>query len=115
MVDENPDGPKGPLHPGAFVKSRVVARSGLSVTEAAEVLRVSRTALSAFLNQRTSLSPEMAVRLERAFGVSMESLMRMQNKIDIAQARAAATQIEVERFVPRRATAAARPIEGPGH
>lgn len=68
---------------------------GLSVTAAADVLGVTRAALSAFLNERADLSPEMAIRIEKAFGVSMETLMQMQNNFDIAEARERAGDINV--------------------
>jgi addiction module HigA family antidote len=77
---------KNPAHPGGFVKSEIIEPLGLSVTDAAQALGVTRAALSMFLNERTDLSPGMAVRIEKAFGVSMETLMRMQNSFDIAQA-----------------------------
>jgi len=89
---------KNPVHPGGFVKSEIIEGYGLSVTGAAEVLGVSRPALSAFLNERAQLSPEMALRLEKAFGLSMDTLMRMQNSYDIAQARKRADQIDVKPF-----------------
>lgn len=78
---------KNPAHPGGFVKSEIIEPLGLSVTSAAQVLGVTRAALSAVLNERAHLSPEMALRVEKAFGVSMDTLMRMQNSYDIAQAR----------------------------
>ena len=53
------------------------------MTAAAEVLGVTRVALSAFLNERSSLSPDMALRIEKAFGVTMDTLMRMQSSYDI--------------------------------
>ncbi|MBB2973723.1 HigA family addiction module antitoxin [Mesorhizobium sp. RMAD-H1] len=87
-----------PAHPGAFVKHEVLQPLGLSVTEAATVLGVTRPALSALLNERAQLSPEMAIRIEKAFGVSMETLMRMQNSYDIAQARKREAEIKVERY-----------------
>jgi addiction module HigA family antidote len=86
---------KSPVHPGGFVKSEIIEGFGLSVTGAAEALGVSRPALSALLNERAQLSPEMALRLEKAFGVSMDTLMRMQNSYDIAQARKRADEIDV--------------------
>lgn len=89
---------KNPAHPGGFVKSEVVEALGLSVTRAAEVLGVTRAALSALLNERAHLSPEMALRIEKAFGVSMDTLMRMQNSYDIAQARKRAGEINVAPF-----------------
>jgi addiction module HigA family antidote len=90
---------KNPVHPGGFVKSEIVDSLGLSVTGAAEVLGVSRPALSAFLNERAQLSPEMALRLEKAFGVSMDTLMRMQNSYDIAQTRKRADEIDVRPYL----------------
>jgi addiction module HigA family antidote len=86
---------KNPAHPGGFVKSEIIAALGLSVTNAAQALGVTRAALSAVLNERARLSPEMALRLEKAFGVSMDTLMRMQNSYDIAQARKRAAEIKV--------------------
>ena len=64
-----------------------------------KALGVTRPALSALLNERAALSSEMALRIEKAFGVSMDTLMRMQNSYDIAQARRRAGQIKVARFV----------------
>ncbi len=78
---------KNPPHPGGFVRTEIIDPLSLSVTGAAEALGVTRPALSAFLNERSSLSPEMAIRIEKAFGVSMDTLMRMQNSYDISQAR----------------------------
>jgi addiction module HigA family antidote len=90
---------KNPAHPGGFVKSEIIEALDLSVTDAAKALGVTRPALSALLNERAALSPEMALRIEKAFGVSMDKLMRMQNSYDIAQARGRAGRIKVSRFV----------------
>jgi addiction module HigA family antidote len=90
---------KRPAHPGGFVKHEIMDPLGLSVTRAAEVLGVTRATLSTLLNERARLSPEMAVRIEKAFGVSMDTLMRMQNSYDIAQARERASQIDVAPFL----------------
>jgi antitoxin HigA-1 len=89
---------KRPVHPGGFVKHDIIEPLGLSVTRAAEVLGVTRATLSTLLNERAHLSAEMAVRIEKAFGVSMDTLMRMQNSYDIAQARERAPQIDVAPF-----------------
>ena len=89
---------KNPAHPGGFVKSEIIEPLGLSVTSAAQVLGVTRAALSAVLNERAHLSPEMALRVEKAFGVSMDTLMRMQNSYDIAQARKREGEIKVLPF-----------------
>jgi addiction module HigA family antidote len=86
---------KNPGHPGPFVRAEILEPLDLSVTRAAEVLGVTRPALSALLNGRASLSPDMALRLEKAFGLSMETLMRMQNSYDIAQARKREGEINV--------------------
>lgn len=92
---------KSPAHPGGFVKSEIIAPLELSVTDAARALGITRAALSAFLNERASLSADMAIRLDKAFGVSMETLMRMQNSFDIAQARKRESEIRVGRYVPK--------------
>ena len=89
---------KNPAHPGGFVKSEIIEALELSVTEAAQALGVTRAALSAVLNERARLSPEMALRIEKALGVSMDTLMRMQNSYDIAQARTRAGEIKVTLF-----------------
>ncbi len=69
-----------------------------SAQQAAAVLGVTRATLSTLLNERSHLSPEMALRLEKAFGVSMDTLMRMQNSYDIAQARKREHEIKVPPF-----------------
>ncbi len=92
---------KAPPHPGGFIKSEIIEPAELSVKAAAEVLGVTRVALSALLNQRASLSPEMALRIEKAFNVSMDTLMRMQNSYDIAQARKREGEITVAPYKPR--------------
>lgn len=91
----------GPPHPGGFLKSTIVEANGLSVTRTAQVLGVTRPALSALLNGRSDLSSEMALRIEMAFGVSMDQLMRMQTEFYIAEARRRADQIHVNRFKPQ--------------
>jgi len=70
------------------------------VTEAAKILRVSRPTLSSLLNAKADLSGDMALRFEKAFGVDMETLMRMQNSCDIAETRRREKQIRVRRFEP---------------
>ena len=92
---------KNPAHPGGFVKSEIVEPLGLSVTRAAQVLAVTRSALSALLNERASLSPEMALRIEKVFGVSMDTLMRMQTSYDIAQTRKREDDIDLVPFEGR--------------
>jgi antitoxin HigA-1 len=89
---------KNPAHPGGFVKSEIIEPHGLSVTAAAQVLGVTRATLSTLLNEHSQLSSEMALRIEKAFGVSMDTLMRMQNSYDIAQARKREGEIKVLPF-----------------
>jgi addiction module HigA family antidote len=80
------------------------------VTEAAQALGITRVALSRFLNEQASLSPEMAIRLDKAFGADMETLMRMQSSYDIAQARQRQDDIRVARFQPKPGS---EPLPGP--
>jgi addiction module HigA family antidote len=91
---------RNPGHPGGFVRE-IIVELGLNVTNAAEALNVTRPAFSAVLNERASLTPEMALRIEKAFGISMDTLMRMQNNFDIAQARSREGEIRVKRYVPK--------------
>lgn len=89
---------KSPPHLGGFVKHEILVPLKLTVTDAAKALGVTRPALSALLNEHVDLSSEMALRLEKAFGVSMDVLMRMQNSYDIARARRGAKAIKVQKF-----------------
>jgi addiction module HigA family antidote len=88
---------KNPPHPGDFIRTEIVEAAGLTVTAAARALRVSRPALSSLLNGNADLSGEMALRIEKAFGVRMDTLMRMQNACDIARTRKRAGQIDIPR------------------
>jgi addiction module HigA family antidote len=90
---------KNPVHPGIFLAEELIAQLGLTVTEAARVLGVGRPALSALLNGRAAISPEMAVRFEKAFGVDAALLLRMQAQHALAEARRAAKRIKVKRYV----------------
>jgi antitoxin HigA-1 len=94
-----------PAHPGQFIKMEVIEPLGLSVTKAAKVLGVTRPALSALLNGRAALSPEMALRVEKAFGPKMDTLLRMQAAFEIAKARDEEANIKVKRYVAKPATA----------
>jgi antitoxin HigA-1 len=86
---------KNPPHPGAFIRSEIIVPCGLSVTAAAAALQVSRPALSNMLNGNADLSGDMALRIEKAFGVKMDTLMRMQASYDIAQTRKREKDIRV--------------------
>ena len=87
-----------PSHPGDFIRTEIIEDLGLSVTRAAEVLGVRRATLSDLLNAKSSLSPEMALRVEKAFGTSMDMLLRMQAWHDAAQMRTRSDDIQVERY-----------------
>lgn len=92
---------KNPPHPGDFIRTEIIEPAGLSVTAAAAALQVSRPALSSLLNSKANLSGEMALRMEKAFGVKMETLMRMQSAFDIARTRGREKEIRVRRFHSR--------------
>jgi addiction module HigA family antidote len=89
---------KNPPHPGAFVRTEILEPLALTVTAAAQALGVSRVALSSLLNAQADLSGDMALRIEKAFGVRMETLMRMQSSYDIVQTRQRARLITVRRY-----------------
>ncbi len=88
---------KNPPHPGDFIRTEIIEPAGLSVTAAAVALQVSRPALSSLLNGKAGLSGDMALRIEKAFGVRMDTLLRMQAAYDIAQTRRHEKQIHVRR------------------
>lgn len=89
-----------PSHPGEFVREEILDPLGLSVSSAADVLGVRRATLSDLINEKAALSPEMALRLEKAFGVDMETMLRMQAWYDAAQMRARAGEVQVRRYEP---------------
>jgi antitoxin HigA-1 len=89
---------KNPPRPGDFIRTEILEPTGLSVTAAAAVLRVSRPALSSLLNGKADLSGDMALRVEKAFGIRMDTLMRVQASYDIAETRKREKQIQVRRF-----------------
>jgi len=91
-----------PAHPGQFIRMEVIEPLGLSVTASAKILGVTRPALSALLNSRAALSPAMAMRIEKAFGVKMDTLLRMQTAYEIAEARDREGDIRIKRYVPKR-------------
>jgi addiction module HigA family antidote len=90
---------KNPSHPGGFIRRQIIEPAGLTVTAAAKVLGVSRPALSLLLNERADLSGLMALRIEKAFGLKMETLLSMQTAYNIAQARKSEKRIKVRPFV----------------
>ena len=86
-----------PVHPGEFIRQAILPDE-LTVTDAAKILGVGRPALSTLLNGKASLSPEMALRVEKAFGVKMDTLLRMQARYDAALMRERAGSIKVKTF-----------------
>src|SRR3954447_7148020 len=87
-----------PPHPGTFVRTEILEPLELSVTSAALALGVARPTLSSLLNGKADLSGDMALRIEKAFGVKMDTLMRMQSSFDIAQTRKREKKIHVRRI-----------------
>ena len=91
---------KNPAHPGSFVKAEIIEPLGLTVTAAAQVLGVTRATLSTLLNEHSQLSSDMALRIEKAFGVKMETLLRMQVRYDAWHMRSREGRIKVKRYEP---------------
>ena len=87
------------MHPGIWLRVEIIAPHGLSVTVLAEKLRVTRQAMSNLLNGKVRLSADMAIRFEKAFGIKADTLMRMQTTFDMAQARARADDILVDKVL----------------
>jgi antitoxin HigA-1 len=92
---------KSPPHLGGVIRREIIEPLGLSVTGAASALGVTRQALSNLLNERTSLSADMALRIEKAFGPKMDHLMRMQLAFDLAETRRREGEIKIKRIVKR--------------
>jgi addiction module HigA family antidote len=89
-----------PPHPGAFIRDEILDELNLTMSQAADWLGVRRATLSDLVNGRAALSPEMALRIEKAFGVDMELLLRMQAWHDAAAMRRRTGEIDVERYQP---------------
>jgi addiction module HigA family antidote len=87
-----------PAHPGEFIRAELLNELGLSVSAASEVLGVRRATLSDLLHGKAALSPEMALRIEKAFGVDMEMLLRMQAWHDTHAMRQRAGEIDVKPY-----------------
>ena len=98
MTIENIQVSMTPSHPGEFIRTEIVEVLGLTVTKTAEILGVRRATLSALLNGKASLSPEMALRVEKAFDVNMDMMLRMQAWHDCANMRARADEIDVRPY-----------------
>ena len=92
---------KNPSHPGRSIRENCLEPLGLSVTEAAGVLGVARHTLSRVLNGHAAISPDMAIRLEKAGWSNADFWLRRQTSYDLAQARKGEDQIHVERYRPQ--------------
>ena len=92
---------KHPPHPGRSIKENCLDPLGLNVTKAAKVLGVARHTLSRVLNGRAAISPEMAIRLEKAGWSNAEFWLRRQTTYDLTQARKSQNRINVERYQPQ--------------
>ncbi len=89
-----------PSHPGEFLLEEVLKPLGLSIARAADVLGVRRATLSDLINEKARLSPEMAFRIEQAFDLDMDTMLRMQAWFDAAAMRARAGEVRVKRYEP---------------
>ena len=90
---------KNPPHPGDLIRSEIIEALGLSISRAASLLKVRRATLSDLLNGKSALTPEMALRIEKAFGPEMDHLLRMQVAYDVARMRRQSDSINVKRYV----------------
>lgn len=84
------------VHPGKWLRTEIVEPHGMNVSGLARHMRVTRPAMSNLLNGKAALSANMAIRFEKAFGISADTLMRMQSAYDLAQAREHGDEIAVE-------------------
>jgi addiction module HigA family antidote len=92
---------KNPAHPGRIIRSACLEPLGLSITEGARILGVTRQTLTKIVNGKSGVSEEMAIRLAKAFGSTADAWVRMQASYDLAQARKDEAKIKVRRqYVP---------------
>jgi addiction module HigA family antidote len=94
---------KKPSHPGEVIYWGILEPLDLSIAKAAEILGVRRATLSAVINARAALSPDLALRVEKAFGPTVDHLLRIQAAYDAAQVRRRAKAIKVKRYVAKAA------------
>ena len=91
---------KNAPHPGELIRTEVIEALRLTVSKAAEILQVRRATLSDLLHGKAALTPEMALRIEKAFGPDMDHLLRMQLAYDVAQTREHTRGLSIKRYVP---------------
>ncbi len=89
---------KNPVHPGRIVQSACLDALDLTITQAAKILGVTRVTLSKIVNEKSGISPDMAIRLSKAFGSTPETWLQMQLAHDLSKAREHEDQIEVSRY-----------------
>ena len=94
---------KRPSHAGDVIYWGILEPLDLSITKAAQILGVRRATLSAVVNGKAALSPELALRIEKAFGPAVDHLLRIQAAYDAAQIRKRARRIKVRRYVAKAA------------
>jgi addiction module HigA family antidote len=87
-----------PTHPGTFIREEILNELDLTISKAADILKVRRATLSDLLNQKASLSPEMAMRIELAFNVKMETLLNMQAMYDAVDIRQKAIVFDIQPY-----------------
>lgn len=92
-----------PVHPGEFVRTEILDELGLTIAKAAKILDVRAATLSDLVNEKASLSPEMAMRIELAFDVKAELLLRIQALYDSVTVRSRAGELNVQRYQPEQA------------
>jgi addiction module HigA family antidote len=91
---------KTPPHPGDLIRTEIIEALGLNVSKAAEILKVRRATLSDLLHGKATLTPQMALRIEKAFGPDMDHLLRMQLAYDVARTRRQASELTIKRYLP---------------
>ena len=89
---------KEPPHPGLSVRYNCLEPLGLSISSGAEILGVSRQALNNLVNGKAGISPEMAIRLDKAFGGTAEGWLALQTAYDLVQARKKELYTEIKRY-----------------
>ncbi len=94
---------KTPPHPGRIVRQECIEPLGLTITEAAQRLDVTRQTLDKLVNGKGGISPEMSIRLSKAFGSRPEVWLGLQMEYDLAQAEKTANKIKVKRIAPKHA------------
>ena len=100
MVKEKLKMGMSPVHPGEFIRTEILDELGLSIVKAAKVLGVRAATLSDLVNEKASLSPEMAMRIELAFEVKADLLLRMQALFDSMAIRSKVGELNVQRYTP---------------